>query len=145
MDRKTGLSEILKETLDKVHLSKEEAKSIVEKNGFVFVGSGSESLVIHPKLKRAWWQVRSPSEKPTTVLAIEAFGSHYSETGAICVFYNQKIMSTLFPHNFPRFSKSWSGHEVYIDEQVKKISGTERTYVNVIETNQETGWRGLLS
>jgi hypothetical protein len=76
-------------TLRKDQAALEEALSEV---GLDYAGAGSESIVVSDK------------NNPEVVTAFNYF--HYSPEKAKQIFYTQRIMSILFPHNFPHLYKS---------------------------------------
>lgn len=90
-------------------VSKGKILEIAQGNNEEFIGNGHESIVIQYK------------GKPTKVIALDYYGM--SPERAKSDFYFQRIMSTLFPHNFPHFYAAFSGPEL---KEGGHIAGTIR-------------------
>lgn len=98
-----------------------------EKHGFRVVGSGSESVVVEPQkrfLSRMVGAINTLIGRRVndSVIALDTFPYPPSPNRAKRIYFSQKIAATLFPHNFPNFSFSWSG----------ETSGTVRQKVSTI-------------
>ncbi len=82
------------------------------------VGRGAECVVLAPMEE----QPKSPRVK--AILTYE----HFTPPLAKALFYSHRILSTLFPHNFPRFYAAFSGEEEKLSGSVRhRISSTPLT------------------
>lgn len=82
--------------------------NIVGNNNFEYVGRGTECIVIAPLREKHRLEF-GEDLKSDTVIALD-FDKTKSPTEAKEIFYAQRIMSTLFPHNFPRFRIIYGAH-----------------------------------
>lgn len=99
--------------------------SIVEEANMGFIAAGAECAVIEP-LNHSPEQNDQSSQKNLRgdiVVAID-YKRITDPKEAKEIFYTQRIMSTLFPHNFPRFFASYGG------TTEKQLSGTIRQRID---------------
>lgn len=88
---------------------KPDIKNLVESFGAEYIGAGCDCVVISTK------------DKPEKVVAI-----NYRDLNpeiAKQIFYRQRILSTLFPHNFPHFYASIAGKDSYGGTVRQRING----------------------
>lgn len=85
----------------------------------IILGSGAECIVL---------EVGTDKQKVAAITHSE-YGSDgsYGPLQAKTIFYNQRIVHTLFPHNFPKFYASFAEHP---DPDIKQISGTIRQRIH---------------
>jgi len=90
-------------------LTQEEKKRLAEAHNQEFCGAGAECTVIPLE----------GSDKKVVAFTYEDLNPHKAKA----MFYLQRIFSTLFPHNFPKFYASFGEHP---DPEVQNISGSIR-------------------
>jgi len=88
---------------------KPDIKDLVERFGAEYIGAGCDCVVIGTK------------DKPEKVVAINY--RDLSPELAKQIFYRQRILSTLFPHNFPHFYASIAGKDNYGGTVRQRING----------------------
>ncbi len=109
-------------------LEDEEIEKIVEKENMVFIGAGSECAVIQPLAHphEQSWKLK-PKLREDVVVAID-YKNITDPIEAKNIFYTHRIMSTLFPHNFPKFFASYGSSDK------TPLSGTVRQRVEKRES-----------
>lgn len=114
-------------------LTQEEVRLIVEKYDTKFVGKGSECVVFserdHSKKKKYFGLGNKPF-RDDVVVAVD-YRSVEDPLKAKTLFYTQRIMSTLFPSNFPRFATSFGDADT-----VNGVSGTIRQKVDIVKGDE---------
>lgn len=114
-------------------LSEKAVLNILNDNKLNFIGKGEESVILSRGnfRKHKWWQfgVLEPQNEEATVIAID-YREIKSTIEAKQLFYIHRIMSILFPNNFPRFLSSFSIHS---GSENIDISGSVRSKIKVYE------------
>lgn len=105
------------------YLDPGQIEKIVEENDLAYISEGSECIVVSPQ-KRTWKSLwRKPEVDQRLVLAFDYKMNEkrlIDPKEAKTLFYTQRLMSTLFPHNFPHFYSAWGAYDP------KQVSGTIR-------------------
>ena len=104
--------------------------NLLPKN-FELIGFGTESVVIAAKTVS-----KNDLGKINTVIALDYRESRSPLEAKKC-FYTQRIMSTLFPHNFPQFRIVYGS-----DSQNKFSSGSFREKIDLLKANPEANRYG---
>lgn len=115
----------LERSMDYMYISPHMEK-IVREGKIEIIGKGAECVVISPKKhpgKKAGGIWQKPELRDDIAVAID-YRLITAPDEAKRVFYTQRVLSTLFPHNFPRFYTSYGG-----DKQVS-LSGTIRQRIH---------------
>ncbi|OGM29299.1 hypothetical protein A2801_02115 [Candidatus Woesebacteria bacterium RIFCSPHIGHO2_01_FULL_41_10] len=112
-----GLAENLRQFRGKA-VAKEELQRIVESSSnFDYVNNGTECVVV------------SEPGRDNTVVAID-YAEYETVQAAKEIFYTQRVLSTLFPDNFPHFYTSYGREPLLAKASGKaKFSGTVRERV----------------
>jgi hypothetical protein len=112
-------------------LTDEEISGLIERNDLNEIGQGTDCVVVShspvPEQSEKSGNVLKNPKVIDTVVALD-YAVIRSPKEAKKLFYTHRIMSTLFPHNFPRFQMTWGR-----DEKRQDSSGSVRKRVVVLE------------
>ncbi len=111
-------------------LPREEVSQVVEKYDKEFVGKGAECVVFSERDESRKSKYLGLGKKPfkdNVVVAVD-YSMVLDPNRAKEIFYTHRIMSTLFPFNFPRFATSFGS-----SDKVEGVSGTVRQKIDIVE------------
>lgn len=106
----SNIHKINRQLIDTYREGSDEFREIVDQSGMDYINHGSESVIIRTK---------PDGTVPEVVFSLDYKFIKDPKT-AKEIYYSHRILSTLFPHNFPKFYSSWGSDDADSSGQVRE-------------------------